>query len=239
MAEEIVVVSQTPNIVSNPQGFLDAIVMGLNNTLMDITTLIPNLIAAVILVVIGWAVGSLFAILLKRVLDAIKLEQFLQAHKVEDSLGNVKVSKVIVQIVKYYIILIFLTAAVGMVSFGPLTTFLLEVVMYAPKIIAAVIVLVTAAILGELVREKFMEVHEKEDYMKLLGAAAKYFMLFIGLVISLDTLGLPTDIIKETFKTMLQALGFAFALAVGLAFGFGGQESAKDWLKEWRKRLHI
>jgi len=238
MAEEVLVV-QTQSVVTNPQGFLDAVVIGLNKLLMDVANLIPNLIAAVVLVVLGWAVGSIFAGILKRVLDAIKLEQFLQAHKVEDALGNVKISKVIVQITKYYIILVFLTMAVEILSLGSLTIFLMEVVNYAPKIIAAVIVLVTAAIVGELVREKVLEVHEKEDYMKLLGNAAKYFLIFLGLIVSLDTLGFPTDIIKETFKTVLQALGFAFALAIGLAFGFGGQESAKDWVKEWRKRLHF
>lgn len=239
MAEEVLVVTQTQSAVTSPQGFLDAVVIGLNNLLMNISNLIPNLIAAVVLIVLGWAVGSIFAGILKRVLDAIKLEQFLQAHRVEDSLGSVRISKVIVQITKYYIILVFLTMAVEMLSLGSLTLFLMEVVNYAPKIFASIIVLITAAILGELVKEKILEVHEKEDYMKLLGNAGKYFLIFLGFVMSLDTLGLNTQIVTTTFVTMLQAIGFAFALAVGLAFGFGGQESAKDWIKEWRKRLHV
>jgi len=212
---------------------------GLNQGVTNFVPMLINLVYAVVLVIVGWIIGGIFATAAKKLLELVKLEEFLKVHKVEDALGNVPVSKVLVQIVKYYIILLFLQAAISLLVPGTLTDFLTQVVDFIPKIIASAVILVFAAILGELAKEKVLEVYEKEAYMRLAGNGLKYVIIYMGLVMGLETIGLPTDILTMSFVTMLQAVGFAFALAVGLAFGFGGQEAAKDWVKEWRKRFHV
>lgn len=224
---------------ANPQTLVDAAAAGLNQSVTSLVGALPNLVFAVVLVVIGWFVGNFVAMVLKKVLQLIKFEPFLEAHRVEDALGNVKVSNVFVQLFKYFVIILFVQQAVAMLALGSLSEFLGKVIDYAPKLIGGIMVVVVAAIVGELAKEKVMEVHEKEDYMKLLGTGIKYIVVFMGIVMGLDTLGFPTTIITATFVSMVQALGLALGLAVGLAFGFGGQEAAKDWIKEWRKRLNV
>jgi len=227
------------DFLGNPQALLDPVAAGLNQALFNAVSMLPNLVAAVILVIFGWFVGSIVARIVKKIFEFIKLEEFLKSHKVEDALGSVQISKVFVQLIKYYVIFVFLQAAVSIFGLESLSVYLDKVIDYAPKVFGGIIVVVLAALIGELVKEKILEVHEKESYMRLLANGTKYLLVFMGVVMGLDTLGFPTTILTSTFITVVQAIGFAFALAVGLAFGFGGQEAAKDWIKEWRKRLHF
>lgn len=213
--------------------------VGMNQWLTNAGTTMLGIVQAAVIVIVGWIVGSLVGLVAKSILDFIKLEQFLKVHKVQDALGSVQVSKVLVQLVKYYIILVFVQVAVFGLALGPLSDFLAKVIDFAPKVIGAMLIVVFAAILGELAKEKVLEVHEKESYMRLIGTGAKYVVVFMGLIVGLDTIGFPTSIVNSTFITIVQALGLAFALAFGLAFGFGGQDTAKEWVKEWKKRLHV
>ncbi|MDD5760412.1 MAG: hypothetical protein PHI06_15200 [Desulfobulbaceae bacterium] len=225
--------------IGNFQDVPTAISAGLTTAFFNLGEILPGIIFAVLLVVIGWLVGILVAKFFKKLLEVIKLEEFLASHRLDDALGGVKVSKVITQLVKYYVILIFVQYAVSLLAPGTMTEFLTQLLNFVPKLIGAVLILVFAAVIGELAKEKVLEIHEKEQYMRLIGSGAKYLVIYIGLVMGLETVGFPTQILTATFVTILQALGFAFALAFGLAFGFGGQDTAKDWLKEWRKRFHL
>jgi MFS family permease len=227
------------DFVGNFQDIPTALAAGLNTAFFNFGAILPGIIFAVLLVIVGWLIAILVAKIFKKLFDIVKFEEFLGSHRLDDALGDVKVSKVITQLVKYYVLLIFVQYAVSLLAPGTLTDFLNQLLVFAPKFIGAVLIIVFAAIIGELAKEKVLEVHEKEQYMRLFGAGAKYLVLFMGLVMGLQMVGFPTDILTSTFITILQALGFAFALAFGLAFGFGGQDAAKDWIKEGRKRFHL
>jgi uncharacterized membrane protein len=229
----------TVNLLTNPQPFLDAVSLGVNQTVFNFVNMLPNLLAAVILVIVGWFVGGLFAKIVNKLFEWVKLEEFLKAHRVEDALGGVKVSKVLTQLVKYYVILIFLQAAVQLISLGALTVFLGSLIAFAPLVIAAAVIMLVAALAGELVKEKVLEVYDKESYMQMLASGSKYLILFFGLMMALDTIGFRTSLLENAFLAVLQSIGIAFALAVGLAFGLGGQDLAKEEMKDWKKKLHF
>ncbi len=199
---------------------------------------IPTIIVAVLIAVLGWIVGILLSKALGKLLEVLKFEEFLAKHKVQDALGKVKVSNVIVQAFKYYIILIFLQASLMLVALGPVSEFLTRVLDYAPKVFGAVLVLIAAAIFGDLVREKVLEVDRKEKYMRAIAQTLKYVLIFIGAVVGLETMGFNTQILSATFITILQAIGMGVALAFGLAFGLGGQDAAKSWIASARKKAH-
>ena len=200
---------------------------------------LPNMLVALILLIVGWVIALAIAGILKKALELAKFEKFLAIHKVEDSLGKVRLSDALVQTAKYYVILIFLQEAVLSLNLGSLSFIIGKIVLFGPSLIGSIVIVIIAAIIGELIREKIFEVHNKELYMRTLGNGAKYLFVFMGAVVALETLGFNTAIVKDTFITIIQALGLAFGLAVGLAFGFGGQEAAKAWIKEGRKKFHI
>ncbi len=228
---------------SDPAGYVEVLKTGLMNGIGDFAQALPGmvlgLIAAIVILLVGWLIAKAVAEVVRRVLDAVKLESFLAVHKVEESLGKVRLTDVAVQVVKYYVLLVFVQVAVAFLEFGTLTTYLGGLIGFAPVAIGASLVVVLSAIAGEFIKQKILEVHDKETYMRAIAKGAKYVVLFTGVMVGLDTLGFQTAIVQQTFLSLLQAVGYAFALAVGLAFGFGGQDAAKDWIDHWKKRMHL
>lgn len=204
----------------------------------DAAFLIPGLVYAAILFVLGWAVGTLVGGFIRKLLDSIKFEKYLKAHGLEDALGKVVLTDVIVQIFKYYVWLVFLQAAIAQLNLGTLTWFVASLLHTAPVVLGSVALVVVAALFGEWVREKILELG-KEPYLKTLGKMTKYFVIFLAIIVGLDTLEFQTDIIKTVIMLVLGAVAVGFGLAVGIAFGLGGQDTAKDLIKSARNVFHF
>lgn len=203
-----------------------------------ITVLLPSLIGSILLFLFGWIFAILVSRFFVRILKLVKFEAFMKEHKVEDALGTVKISDVLGKIVKYYIILLFLQAAVSNVWLGTLSNFLSVLLMYVPVLVAAILIVLASVILGEYLKEMIVEL-SKSPLVKLCGRAVKILVIYIGLVMGLDMVGFNTALITGIFLTVLQGIVFGVALAIGIAFGFGGQDDAKDFIKSSRKHFRL
>jgi len=211
----------------------------LENTVTNTAEILPGLIAAIIVFIIGWIVAVIVSRIFGGLLKAIKLESFLKDHKVEDSLGSVKISDVLVKIIKYYIILIFLQAAASLVTLGTVSAFLATVLVYAPVLIAAVLVVLAAVILGEYIKESILDLRSKSAMVQFVARATKLVVIYIGVTMAMATAGFDTTLVSNIFLVVLQAMVYGIALAIGIAFGLGGQKDASDMVGKWRKMLKI
>jgi len=216
-----------------------ALKASIGNILIELTKFIPKFLVAVLIFVVGWIIASLFSWVVKKVLHYLSLEKFLKTHKLEDSLGRVKISNLLVKLSKYYILLIFLQASVAMLDLGTITQFMSSVLLYAPIVIGALLILAAAAVLGELLREKVIEIEEKSRTVRWFGDATKAIVVFLGIMVGLTTIGFNTTIITNSFLAILQGVVYGIALAFGIAFGLGGQDDAKDVVKKFRKQTGI
>jgi len=219
-------------------GLTDSVIISIQTILFNAISLVPKVIAALVIFTVGWAVGSLFAWAVKRFLVAIKLEMYLKAHGLDGALGKVKFSHIIAQLLKYYIWLVFLQAAIALIDLGTISEFIKDLLGFAPAVIGAIAMIVFAAIFGEWVREKILETG-KDAYLKTVAKVTKYFIIFLAIVVGLDTIGFETGIIKEIVITILQGISWGVALAFGIAFGLGSQDTARSIVQSFRKVLHI
>lgn len=208
-----------------------------DNLITSTTQVLPGLIAAIIVFLIGWILAVIVSRVFGGILKAIQLEKLLKEHRVEDSLGSVKISDVLVKIVKYYIILIFLQAAASLVTLGTVSAFLATVLFYAPVLIAAVLVVLAAVILGEYIKETILDLKSKSSMVQLFARVTKWLVVYIGATMAMATAGFDTTLISNIFLIILQALVYGIALAVGIAFGLGGQKDAQELVGKSRKML--
>ncbi len=232
-------ISQGDCIVElNQQMLMDALSTAGQNILTSVTQMLPSLIAAVLVFVLGWVIAIILSRIFKGILKAIKFEEFLKEHKVGDALGTVKISDVLAKIVKYYVMLLFLDVAASLVWLGALSMFLAMVLVFVPVLIAGVLVVLASFILGEYLKEMVMEL-SKSPLVKLLARAVKVLVVYVGVTMGLATVGFNTTLITGIFLTILTGLVYGVALAFGIAFGLGGQEDAKDVIKSSRKQFKL
>lgn len=211
----------------------------LDTLAVGLVDFLPHAIGATLLFIVGIVVGSILAHLSRKLLQVLKFEEFLTAHDIHDSLGKIKVSTVIERAVKYYIILLFLNASVSELNLPVLVNFLNMILVYAPVLIGAVLFVTFAAILGELVRDELINYDKKSKSLWYIAGALKVIIVFLGVMVGLDTIGFEMTLINRTFEIILQGLVWGVAGAFALAFGLGGQSQAKDFIKDFRDHYKV
>ena len=211
--------------------FTTAVSRSAGNIATDAGEFLPNLAAALVIFLAGYLVSVIASWILNQIFKLVHLEEFLKNHKLDKAMGNVPVSRTLVKLAKYYIILFFFMAAVAHVRLGMITLFLDAVLAYAPIIMGSAFVAITAALVGELVKQKIFELNPGAPSVITMGRVTKALLIFVGAVVALSTMGFNTDIASKTFITLVQGVIFGAALAAGiafgLAFGLGGRKHAE------------
>lgn len=210
---------------------------GVETAALNLVAALPSFIFAAILLVVGIVFSWFVESMVKKLLQAVKFEELLEVHRLEDSLGKVKLTNIFAAIAKYYVVFIVLQlAVVWFLGGSKIADILQPMVDFIPRILGAALLVVVSAVIGELLKDRIAQVG-KEQYLTMLANVVKIVVVFVGIVSALDTLGFHTAIIKEVLVTVIQAAAFGVALAIGIAFGLGGQESAKDLIKNARKHV--
>jgi hypothetical protein len=203
----------------------------------SLADLLPRMLLAIILILLGWVVALLLKRVVLKILKGMKFEDYLKSQKLDKALGAIVVSEVLGMMVYYYTLTLFFQSAFDMVYLTTLSVFIGMLLAYVPIVIGAVLIVLLAALLGEYVKVLTLQLDEKSGMVQIGARVAKLLVIYVGAVMGLSMLGFNTAILDSLFITLAQAVFFGFALAFGIAFGFGGQESAKDWIKTARTKV--
>jgi hypothetical protein len=97
-------------------GWLDAVMVSLTAALITFLSFIPALIGAIIILVVGWVLSGLLARLLVGILERVGFERAAETTGVSDFIArtgvrDARASRVVGELVKWFIRLIFIEAA--------------------------------------------------------------------------------------------------------------------------------
>ncbi|MFH1106354.1 MAG: hypothetical protein V1787_00510 [Candidatus Micrarchaeota archaeon] len=226
-------------IASAGDAFRLAIDKSANSLFDNVIQLVPGLLGAFLILFVGWVFATIISHIAKKLLDFIRFEKMLAKYGVDDALGSIKLQPVLVKLIKYYILLLFLQAAMTLLYLGTLSHFLTMVVGYAPVFIGAILIVILSAVVGEIAKEKILALGPKSKIARFFSQFTKAVVIFLGVVTGLATMGFDTTIITASFLTILQGLVYGIALAIGIAFGFGGQDDAKAAIRATREKFHL
>lgn len=200
---------------------------------------LPNLIGAVLIIVIGWLVGMIVAIIIDRLLRIIGLQTLFEKAKVEDILKKGNISKdssaLLAGLAKWIIYLVAFIAAANTLKLPDVANFLNTILAYVPSAVAAGLILliglVAAHFLSSVVKGSLMAAG-----LGMADAAAliiRYSIIIFAFLAALSQLGLAQNMISTLFIGVIAFL----AIAGGLAFGLGGKDAAQDLIDKIRKEL--
>lgn len=212
----------------------EALTSPLLNLWISFVQLLPNLIASVIILIIGYVVAYIMGHAVKVVLWKLGLDKQIEKAKMSKALGRMRLSSILGEITKWYIFIVFLQAAVDLVNLGTLSVLLQEFVMWLPNVIAASLVIIFGLYLAHFITIKVRE-HTEVRGGKVLTGILNVVILFIVIVIALEQIGINVGILTNTFLILLSALSIGVALAIGLSFGLGTQKNAQKQLEKLKK----
>jgi hypothetical protein len=217
----------------------EAITVSLTGLWNRLFVLIPALIGAIVIFVVGWIVASILGKLVERLIKTIKIDQALEKvgfNKKLDEVGiSETVSGLIGGIVKWFLILVFLMAATDILGLIQVTSFLNSIIFYIPNVVVAVVVLAVAFLVGGFVYNVVKGSTRAAGVMSatLLATISKWAIIIFGLLTALIQLGIAVSLVNTIFIGIVSAL----SLAIGLSFGLGGKDEAAAILRKLKEEL--
>lgn len=205
-----------------------------SSALDAIILFIPRLIGAAIILIVGWIVAAILQKIVEKLLNVVRLDEWLQKAGVEKRGDRNVWSKVLSLIVFWTVIFFFLVPAVDSLNVARVTVVLNQLLAYIPNVFAAVIIAIVGLILANLSYQVVVDAAENmgRDTANLLANIAKYALLIVTGLIVMSQLGIASTIIQIIFA------GFAFMLTLGggLAIGLGGQDAVHDTLSQYMSK---
>ena len=218
----------------------DVLSQSFSNLFYGLVAFIPNLVVAVVIFIVGWLVGAGLGRVVAQIVGSLRVDQALRSTGLERLLSRAGFTldsgAFLGVLVKWFFIIVFLVASLDVLNLSTVNLFISDVVLgYLPQVIVAVMILLVAAVVAE-VAERVVVGSAKAASLNasgFLGKVARYAIWIFALLAALTQLNVATGLIQALFQGVI----IAASLAIGLAFGLGGQASAARYLEHLQSEI--
>lgn len=207
---------------------------------VGVISFIPNLIVAVVILCIGWAIGALISKGISHFMKMIKFDDALEragfADLVRRSGLNLNSGHFVGGLVKYFVIVVFLIASFDVLGLTQVTAFLQQVVVgYLPQLIIAVLILLVGGVVGDVLSRVVTASSRAANVAQanFLGVVSKWAVWVFAVLVALSQMGIAGAFIQTLFTGFVVAV----SLALGLSFGLGGQEAAGRAISKVQEKM--
>lgn len=211
------------------------LLISLNNGVMAAVSFVPKFIAGTIILLVGIIIASLVKQVVLGIFKALKIESLLRKYGVPGVKEEFTWTNILAEIVRWFIIIIFLLPTADVWGLPRIVTVLNEFLLYLPNVFVAAIIALVGFVFARLAHDvvlastKSMSLETSNTIASVTRWAVNTFVILAVL----NQLGVATDLIRILFTGFIAML----AIAGGIAFGLGGQGAARDILEGIRKKL--
>jgi small-conductance mechanosensitive channel len=218
--------SQVLAQASSSSGF--DILQSLQSAFTTFVNYLPQLIGALVVLVVGFIIAKLIDKAITKGLQKAKMDQKLKsgsgASYVVKLAPQGSPSKLVGLVVFWVIMLFVISSAIGTLDIPALTGFLNQVLAYLPNVIAALLIFIIAAAVAGALGGAVHRTMGDTPTGKIVRAAAPAVIMGIAVFMILTQLGIAPVIVTITYVALIGAT----ALAAALAFGLGGRDAAAE-----------
>ncbi len=203
----------------------------LQGVILDgIAVWVPNVLGAVILLILGWVIarlGQFFVAGLLRRLGVDKLAERAGAGEALSKAGwSTSVSQIMARLIYWLILLVFLLAAVESLGLPGVSGTLGGLVSYLPHVLAAAVIFLIGSLIARAVGEAIgaLAVQSGMTAGPVLGQVVRYVLVIFASILAVEQLGVETTLLVTASISVIAAS----TLALALAFGLGNRELARN-----------
>ena len=220
------------------QSWTDVVAGSLQNLWYGFINFIPNLIGALVVLIIGLIVAAGLGTLVEKIFEMVHLDGFLDKLGLKpyfDRAGlKLRASYFLGRLVYWFIVIAFLLAVADSLGLYALSGFLTSILNYLPNVIAAVLIMLASVVVAAFLRRTVVAsvMGAKLAAPHFLGALVWWTVVVFGFLTALTQLNIAAAIIQTIVTGFIAML----ALAGGLAFGLGGRDYAQHLLGKLKDR---
>ncbi len=195
----------------------------IQNLLLKFTSVIPNVLAAVLVFAIGYFLSNLVSKVIRMAIEKIGIDKLAEKLNnidfVSKSKIDIKPSLILSKVVSYVLMLVFTIAATDLLGMPAVSQLMSDLINYIPNIFSAVIVLAMGLVLADILKKIVVTTCQSLGIAaaKMIGQVV-FFFLFITIAVSaLAQAKIDTSFISSNLTVLLGAGAAAFAFGYGLA----------------------
>ncbi|OGE81045.1 MAG: hypothetical protein A2826_01300 [Candidatus Doudnabacteria bacterium RIFCSPHIGHO2_01_FULL_43_23] len=208
----------------------------------QVISFLPAFVAALLVLIFGWALAILLGKLVRKVLELIKIDDLADRLGLA-TLGERMGKKLSIAgfgewLIKWFFLIGIFVAATDILGLNQVGAFLyLEVLPYFANVIVAAAILVIGTVAANFLHGIILHSlnASRLGNAEAVSSLTRWAVLIFAFLAALSQLGVATSFIQDLFRAVVALL----AIAGGIAFGLGGKEHAKAFLdhlsKDFRK----
>jgi Conserved TM helix len=216
----------------------EAITNSMAQALSLLTAAIPRIIAFLAIVAIGWFIATLIAKAVAAFLRSIRFNDMAERSGFAGFVANTGVdtdpSGFIADIAKWFTRLITLVVGFDALGLPAVSDVLRQLLLWLPNLAVAIAVLVLGGLAANWLAGLVRGAAAKADLGNpdLLATITRIATWAFAIVAALNQVGIARDLVNTLFMATVGAA----ALALGLAFGIGGRDTAGEVVRDWYEK---
>lgn len=194
---------------------------------------LPNILAAAIVLLLGWIIGIFLGNVLKRALVSVGIDGLgdqLGLRRLSERSGRgIKISGIVQWIVKWFFIIASIIAAADILGLSNITNFFYsDVFSYAGHVVIAMVIILLGIIAANFLGDVIKGTVKAGGFSagNMLGSLTRWAIIIFTVIAALSELQIAQAFLLDLFRAVIAML----AVAGGLAFGLGGKDHAKKVL---------
>ena len=194
---------------------------------------LPNIILALVLLLVGLFVAGILKTVTQKVLEFLKFNKLTESIGLSRAMQNTHVDEMLLnfipQAVYWTILLVFILAISQTLGLEAVTDTINAAISYIPNIIAAVVIFVLTLAGAQFVKQTISSALTSTNfgqYSGYIGMVVQGVIILFGSMLALSQLGLNVELINDNITVIVQGI----VAALALAFGLGGRSLAHNVL---------
>lgn len=203
-----------------------------------IMTALPNILGAIVILILGWIVTKIVLFLLKKILKFARVDKLTEKLNELKILGDSKikfsVTKVITVFVKWIMFLVFLIIAADIMNWEVVSKEIGNLLRYLPRLFSAIALFMIGIYIAKFVKKAIKGFYESFDLSgsKIISTLVFYIIAVIVTITAMNQAGIDTTVVTNNVTIILGA----FLLAIAIGFGLGSREVIRDLLRTFYTR---
>lgn len=200
-----------------------------------IANALPRVIAALILLGIGYLIGRVAGWAVKKISKTLNLDSYWNQTGIGQatSRSGWSMTKIFSTATKWFIYLFFISAAVNVLQFEQVSEAINNVWLWVPNVIAFLIILVIGSIIADFVGRWMQNELPARGIIggKTIGLVMTGVLYAIVLVVATSQLQIAQDILNSVISALVWGLAAAIAIGFGAGLAYGLRDAFPAMIK--------
>lgn len=233
--------NSTPNCLKTHNFTSMEIVEIVKQVLAKFASAIPNVVGAIIVILVGWVISKLVSKALQKVFEGVKIDRF--GEKINETEFatkanlKIKLSSFLAKLVYYLLQLIFIMAATDVLGMPVVSEMVSDLITYLPRLLSALVLFVLGIYLAEFVKNIVLAATNSLGIPsgKIISNFI-FYLIFLTLTISaLAQASIETSLITSNLTVILGGVILAFAIG----YGFASRDTMANFLASFYSKNKV